>query len=951
MASAFVGRAVELAQLEAVCSRASREARPTAALVTGLPGSGKTRLLAELRSRLPASRLLSVVGYQAGTQVPLAAAGDLLRGLVKVPGAGARLEAALFGGTPADDRPLEPLQMFEAAHRSLLRLEGAVLLFADDIQWVDELSLALCSYLVRSADAEGKGVAIIAASRPAGAAAALHDSMTKGLGSDRVTTLDLGPLQRDDGVRLVRQLAPQLSQERVGEIWTLAQGSPFWLEVLARSGGERDLADYLIARERGLTRDAGRLLALLAIAARRLSPPELEALLDWHEARTEYAIAELERSGLVIVEGISIGLAHDLIRSSAEAQLPPARRRELHALFGSWLERQAAGDVQLLLEALVHRREAGLEVTDLALRVLQSPRRRLLGREGLGSLSQVADSRGFSEPVAVALHERVALLASELGEHRVAMHRWLELAANVSDSALTAACYLGASRAALRIVERREEALPLLARARRQVPLDPATEVEIEAHHANLLRLLEHRMDDARQVAERGVLAARRLWGQRDPTELSSRKRDAYVAALQAAFDAAVIEDDPTDMLRISEELAQVARGSEEATLSAALNTSMALWFVGRASEAVDHARRAWVQSRERVLPMLTIAAGSVLASRLIDIGSLGEADEVISECVELERRIGERLAMGKVAARSIHELRHLVWFSRGDWRDAVTSLEHEIALQPDPHYRLHLHGIMVVWLARCGGEGRSDDIDRHVLAASADAVATGCRRCAREMALRAAEAFARLDHVDDAEKELRAWDADARPAEPGDQLWRRHLGALVALAKLDPATSISELEPVVAERRRRGLVAGLLWARLDLAAALIGIDARRAANELRQAGIEASAAGAATERRLAELGLRRLGVRTWRRGRASGGAAAVEKLSDRERQIAILVAAGNSNPEIANTLFLSRKTIERHVSNVLARTGARNRTDLARLVSNLTPPPQAVPDRVLPRS
>jgi DNA-binding CsgD family transcriptional regulator len=172
-----------------------------------------------------------------------------------------------------------------------------------------------------------------------------------------------------------------------------------------------------------------------------------------------------------------------------------------------------------------------------------------------------------------------------------------------------------------------------------------------------------------------------------------------------------------------------------------------------------------------------------------------------------------------------------------------------------------------------------------------------------------------------------------------------------VALAKLDPATSISELDAVVAERRRRGLVAGLLWARLDLAAVLMGRDAGRAANELREVGLEASAAGAATELRTAELGLRRLGVRTWRRGRASGGEDAIEKLSDRERQIAVLVAAGNSNPEIANTLFLSRKTVERHVSNVLARTGARNRTDLARLVSKLIPPPRAEPDKVLPRS
>jgi DNA-binding CsgD family transcriptional regulator len=239
----------------------------------------------------------------------------------------------------------------------------------------------------------------------------------------------------------------------------------------------------------------------------------------------------------------------------------------------------------------------------------------------------------------------------------------------------------------------------------------------------------------------------------------------------------------------------------------------------------------------------------------------------------------------------------------------------------------------MVIWLARSGGTTESADIDRHLLAATEDAIAAGCRRCAREMNLRASEASARLGRVDQARNALLAWDTDGRRAEPADQLWRRHIGALVALANGDPATGIAELETVVSERKRRGLVAGLLWARIDLGAALSGRDAGRAANELRKAGVEASAAGAATEQGLAEVGLRRLGVHTWRRGRAAGGDGPLDKLSERERQIAVLIAAGNSNPEIANKLFLSRKTIERHVSNVLARTGARNRTDLARLV------------------
>jgi DNA-binding NarL/FixJ family response regulator len=58
--------------------------------------------------------------------------------------------------------------------------------------------------------------------------------------------------------------------------------------------------------------------------------------------------------------------------------------------------------------------------------------------------------------------------------------------------------------------------------------------------------------------------------------------------------------------------------------------------------------------------------------------------------------------------------------------------------------------------------------------------------------------------------------------------------------------------------------------------------------------------------------------------------------LTEREREIARLIAAGASNPEVAQRLFLSRKTVERHVSNVLRKVGVRNRAELAARVAEL---------------
>jgi DNA-binding CsgD family transcriptional regulator len=59
----------------------------------------------------------------------------------------------------------------------------------------------------------------------------------------------------------------------------------------------------------------------------------------------------------------------------------------------------------------------------------------------------------------------------------------------------------------------------------------------------------------------------------------------------------------------------------------------------------------------------------------------------------------------------------------------------------------------------------------------------------------------------------------------------------------------------------------------------------------------------------------------------SSSGGCPAARLSGREREVLALLAEGASNLEVAVTLFISVNTVERHVSNICAKLGARGRT------------------------
>ena len=136
---------------------------------------------------------------------------------------------------------------------------------------------------------------------------------------------------------------------------------------------------------------------------------------------------------------------------------------------------------------------------------------------------------------------------------------------------------------------------------------------------------------------------------------------------------------------------------------------------------------------------------------------------------------------------------------------------------------------------------------------------------------------------------------------------------------------------PVPFERARTLLCEGEVLRRLRRPA-LARPVLREAKSVLAELGARPWAARAATEVAAA-------GDRSGARGRRAGPADVspevdVHVLSAQELQIARCVAEGSNNAEVAAALFVSRKTVEAHLTRVYRKLGVRSRTELARLLA-----------------
>jgi DNA-binding NarL/FixJ family response regulator len=924
MSVPFVGRADELRTLRTLISGARRGGAPTAGLITGEPGTGKSRLLREALRGADPDRTVAVAGFEPVEPIPLAALGDLVRRLATVPGDGARLAALVFG---SDERRTETaLPVFEATHRAVMAF-GPLVLAVDDLQWIDAQSMALLHYLVRAAESSAGPLVVLAASRPSAAAASFVKGIDGVLPDARRRTIDLRGLPRDDGVALALAIDAGLSESAAEEVWRQAAGSPFWLEALARERDDADALDVVGERLRSISTDAAELVSALAVVARPAAREELAALNAWPTPRLDQAIRELLARGLVSEQPGAVRLAHDLIREAATAAVPAATARRLHTRLVEVIEANAGDDLAPLAEALDHRTAAGLPTVSLGKRLIASPGRRLIGPDLFGRLSAIAEAQLPGSADQLELDAALGTLASEQGEQDLAIRHWSRVALTADDVRERQRADLEAARAAY-AAGRAADVNAHLERARSS-PLDAMTAIQLDTVEAETLLWVEHQTAQGAAAAQR---AAARGWELAASAGglggLPHATRAALLAALGAASDAALQEERAADIVPLSREALEIADGlGQEARLAALLRTAFSLRALGLWREAEERYREAWAISHRLILPVSMIEAGLGLARFLHGFGRVDEARAIATETNALEARIRPWRRWDTSRA-----VLHMIELSLGE-PGAIGRLRAD-ARRVDPHFGVAVHQLAAVWLSRLGERSAARDVELELEAARACSAEARCPRCHRELLVVSAELHARHGRVDLARRELAEWESTYHgPGYAALRAWRARARSAIAVASGDPAAP-DLLAEVVLASDAMGEAEDAVWARLDLGSVLRASgDRRGAVSAYTHAATRARELGAVAAGRMASRALRQLGVRAWRRSAREAGADALHELSPRELEVVRLVAEGSSNREIADLLALSPRTVERHLTNSLTKLGARNRTELAALV------------------
>jgi DNA-binding CsgD family transcriptional regulator len=897
----FVGRGEEWNLLTSLLDDVATRGR--ALVLRGVPGIGKSRLLSEAdrMARERGMAVLSTTGVQSEAHLPFAGLHQLLRP-VRERASQLRdvqrsaLDAA-FGLT--DEAAPDRFRIAMAALDLVADVAGdaPLLLLAEDAQWLDRATADVLAFVARRIESD-----------PILLLAAIRDGYPSRLGEAGLPEHEVAGLDEGAAGALLDASAPGLPAARRARVLRVAAGNPLAiLELPAVVDGDED--EQWAAGGLALTARLERAFAdrvsefpdvtrVLLLVAALSDEDRLDEILEASSvvAATPVgldAAAPATDAGIVDADLRAIRFRHPLIRSAVAQSAGLAERRRVHEALAKVLDaqpdrrawHQAAlivgehEDIALELEQAGARARwrGAIPVAVAAMRRAAeigerpSRSRRLLTAAGL------AVELGRPDVVVPLLREVRRL---DLGELERARVTWVEETAHTRP--------LGADRAK-----------PLIAAAERA---GAAGDHDL---HIDLLWIVASRawwVDPGPDVRRALIDAAHRL-GDADAEDPRVFAVHAYAdplghaaGVLRRLRDAARDKRIDTDAARFFGPAALVVGAFD-------LGTDFL-------AAAIDGLR---TEGRLGHLPRLLTLYSSMAAR-------LGEWDAALTSAEEA-RRLGEELAEPQWVAAAETAI-SMVAAMRGDEQEAELMSARAVAVAEPAGANITMAFAQFGKVLSALATGRYGDAYSSAERLFDPADTAYHPVISSWLIADLAEAARHIDGIADAR--ARVAEVAARAGErPGTwiALGLRHARALLA----DPADAGDRFDEALAGDLTR-------WpfqrARVQLA---YGQWLRRQRRVAESRGVLRAARDT-----FDALGCRPWGEQARRELRASGERSrrrlpeARDQLTAQELQIAQLAAAGLSNREIGERLFLSHRTVSTHLYRVFPKLGITSRAELA---------------------
>jgi len=931
----LIGRDAQLGSVRALAD-GLRSGRGGVLWIEGEPGIGKTAMVDELSARVRESggAVLRAGGDELMEAFPL----RLMAACLGVSGHAqddARREiAGLLRGGDGASGAADPIlaaaeRMLELVDRLCAR--GPLVLVAEDLQWSDALSLRLWGRLARTTDQIP--LLLVGAARPAPPRRELVQ-LRESVRAAGATVIELRALSGRDVVRLAGRIAGGAPGPRLRAELERAGGNPLYVHALVdglvgeglvtvRSGEQGEQADraeftgtpgavpdslaHALGRRLGfLSQESVKLLRLAALLGAEFDAGQLAMVAGQSPVHVADLVAEAVGAG-VVTGGERLAFRHEVVQQVLVEQTPAGLRRALHGHIARTLAEAGAGPdavarhlfamsggldpwaldwlVEVPLAVLNSAPSVAADLLDRALRVVGD-----VGDERWAALA----ARQVHIQFLLGRDEQVAELATEATQRA----RDVEQGARMAVYAVRSAGRLGRSRQALDAAERAlaVDGLPLGWRARllawSSVVLVSAGDPELAQEQVAQALVDAHSAGDMLAIAYAH-----------------------HAASLGASFEAAIGH--------VDEGVAVLGEDPESADLRMLMTYNRLMWLF----------QQGQVAEYERMLPRalrMGEQVGTVRSSGALGLAAAvaylrGDWDETLV-CLE---GIDPEFA-GTVDRAHLQGLAALVKLRRGDRAGAARHLAVLDEVFPEGEERLNRRAIHVYEARAVAAEADGDAPRALALLASWLQMPRGLRRDERNdeapylvrLALAAGDRATALAATETIE-------ADAA-AEPTAQ---RVASAQCCRGQLDD--DVEALLAAAAACRDEGWAFPQAFA---LEEAAVRLAAAGAAGRARTAFTDASRLyadlGAAWDIRRADARLRALGVRRGPRSLHRRETSGWGALTASEARIAELVGRGWSNPDIAVELFLSRRTVQTHVSNILAKLQVHSRIEVVRAMA-----------------